>query len=195
MAFLRSVSAPENGPQILKDDIILRMPRPSDYSAWAELRAISREFLTPWEPAWTPDELSRSAFRMRLKHYFREMRDDNGYAFFLCRADANTLIGGITLSNVRRGVSQSCSIGYWVGAPYANQGYMTKGVSAVASFVFDNLRLHRLEAACLPTNVASIRVLEKVGFKREGLARRYLKINGYWQDHFLYALLDDDERC
>lgn len=194
MAFLKSVSASEGGPQIAKDDILLRMPRQADYVAWAELRAVSRDFLVPWEPAWAADELSRSAFRLRLKHYFREMREDSGYAFFLFRAHDSTLLGGVTLSNVRRGVSQSCSIGYWIGAPHANKGYMTKAVNAVASFVFDSLHLHRLEAACLPANVASIRVLEKVGFKREGLARRYLKINGYWQDHFLYALLDEDER-
>ncbi|MFP3921195.1 MAG: GNAT family N-acetyltransferase [Dichotomicrobium sp.] len=194
MAFLRSPPIPENGPQIEWEGLLLRMPRLGDYHAWAELRAMSREHLEPWEPAWTPDELSRGAYRMRLKHYMREMRENSGYAFFMFKADDNTLLGGATLSNIRRGVSQSCSIGYWVGAPYAGQGVMTKGVRAIAAFVFDSLYLHRLEAACLPTNVASIRVLEKVGFTREGLAREYLKINGRWQDHFLYALLKDDTR-
>ncbi len=195
MAFLRSVAPPEGGPHIHKGDILLRPPRLSDYTEWAALRGMSREHLVPWEPAWAPDELSRAAFRMRLKHYFREMREDSGYAFFLIRADDNTLLGGLTLSNIRRGASQSVSIGYWVGAPFAGQGIMTKGVRAIASFVFDTLQLHRLEAACLPKNVASIRVLEKAHFTREGLARNYLKINGYWQDHFLYALLKDDHRA
>jgi ribosomal-protein-alanine N-acetyltransferase len=194
MAFLRSPPTPDNGPELEWDDLMLRMPRPGDYYAWAELRARSRQHLEPWEPAWAPDELSRGAYRMRLKHYQREMRENSGYAFFMFKADDNTLFGGATLSNIRRGVSQSCSIGYWVGSPFAGQGVMTKGVRAIAAFVFDSLHLHRLEAACLPTNVASIRVLEKVGFTREGLAREYLKINGRWQDHFLYALLKDDPR-
>lgn len=194
MAFLRSPPTSENGPQIEREGLLLRMPRLGDYEAWAHLRAESRPHLEPWEPAWTPDELSRGAYRMRLKHYQREMRENIGYAFFVFKADDNTLLGGATLSNIRRGVSQSCSLGYWVGAPHAGQGVMTKGVRAIAGFVFDSLHLHRLEAACLPTNVASIRVLEKVGFTREGLARQYLKINGRWQDHFLYALLKDDPR-
>jgi [ribosomal protein S5]-alanine N-acetyltransferase len=194
MAFLRTPPLPETGPQIEWDGLILRIPRLSDYHPWAELRGCSRAHLEPWEPAWTPDELSRAAFRMRLKHYTREMRENSGYAFFMFKADDNTLLGGATLSNIRRGVSQSCSIGYWVGAPYAGQGIMTNGVRAIAAFVFDSLHLHRLEAACLPSNVASIRVLEKAGFTREGLAREYLKINGRWQDHFLYALLKDDPR-
>ena len=87
-------------------------------------------------------------------------------------------------------MTQSCTLGYWVGAKYAKQGYMTAAVRAVIPFVFDSLELHRLEAACLPSNTASIKLLEKTGFKREGLARRYLRINGVWQDHLLYALLD-----
>ena len=105
---------------------------------------------------------------------------------------AATLVGGLTLCNVRRGVTQSCTLGYWIGAPHAQKGYMTAAVRAVVPFVFDSLELHRLEAACLPANAASIKLLEKTGFKREGLARRYLRINGVWQDHLLYALLDTD---
>ncbi len=194
MAFLRSPPLSESSPQLEYDGLILRVPRLSDYHGWAQLRERSRAHLEPWEPAWTADELSRGAYRMRLKHYMREMQENSGYAFFMFKADDNALLGGATLSNIRRGVSQSCSIGYWVGAPHAGQGIMTRGVRAIAAFVFDSLCLHRLEAACLPTNKASIRVLEKAGFTREGLAREYLKINGRWQDHCLYALLSDDAR-
>lgn len=194
MAFLRSVSATESGPFLHGKNVYLRMPQVADYPAWSSLRSMSRGFLEPWEPAWTDDELSRPAFRRRLKHYYRDMRDDAGYAFFLFKAGDNSLLGGITLSNLRRGVSQTCSIGYWIGAPYARQGSMTNGVRPVIAFVFDSLRLHRLEAACVPSNEASARLLEKVGFKREGLARRYLKINGQWRDHLLYAVLEDDWR-
>jgi len=173
---------------------MLRTPQMADYPAWAELRTNSRDFLMPWEPLWAPDELSRASFRRRVRHYLRDLREDVGYALFIYDIDSAVLVGGLTLCNVRRGVTQSCTLGYWVGAKYANQGYMTAAVRAVVPFVFDSLELHRLEAACLPTNTASIRLLERTGFKREGLARRYLRINGVWQDHLLYALLDSDPR-
>jgi ribosomal-protein-alanine N-acetyltransferase len=182
----------ESRPQIEGDGVFLREPQLSDYAAWADLRASSRAFLEPWEPRWARDELTRDTFRRRIRYYYRDARQDLGYAFFLFRTSDSALIGGITLSNIRRGVSQSCSLGYWIGEPYARQGYMTKGVRAVAWFVFEVLRLHRLEAACLPENKASSALLTRTGFQYEGLARRYLKINGIWQDHWLFALLSDD---
>jgi len=163
-----------------------------DYVAWAEVRQRSRDHLVPWEPAWARDELTRPAFRRRVRHYQRELREDLGYAFFIFDDRDDALIGGLTLSNVRRGVTQAAALGYWLGAPYVRRGYMTESVSAVATFAFDKLRLHRLEAACLPHNAASIGVLERSGFLREGRARRYLKINGVWQDHLLFARLSDD---
>lgn len=192
MAFLRSNSATEAGLFLQGDGITLRPPQSLDYEAWAEVRNDSRDFLMPWEPAWSWDELSRSSFRRRIRYYLKDMREDTGYAFFLFRDEDGDLIGGLTLSNVRRGVTQSCSLGYWVGAPYVRQGYMTRGVRAIIPFVFETLRLHRLEAACLPNNTASIRLLEKTGFRKEGIARRYLRINGVWQDHLLYAILEDE---
>lgn len=195
MAFLRSVSAPESGPVVCGDRVHLRVPQIHDYVAWAELRAQSRDFLTPWEPTWTSNELSRLSFRRRLKHYARDLREDLGYAFLLFRNSDEALLGGVTLSNVRRGVTQACTLGYWIGAPHARQGYMSAGVKAAIPFVFDTLRLHRLEAACLPHNEASRRLLENTGFRNEGLARRYLKINGMWQDHLLFALVEDDPRA
>ena len=192
MALLRTASASDLGPVLESDRVVLRTPQMSDYPAWVELRAASREFLTPWEPLWSNDELSRASFRRRVRHYLRDLREDVGYALFIFSAASGALVGGLTLCNVRRGVTQSCTLGYWVGAKYAKQGYMTAAVRAVIPFVFDQLELHRLEAACLPTNAASIKLLEKTGFKREGLARRYLRINGVWQDHLLYARLDTD---
>jgi ribosomal-protein-alanine N-acetyltransferase len=194
MALLRAASASDLGPVLESGRVVLRTPQMSDYPAWAELRAASREFLTPWEPLWSSDELSRASFRRRVRHYLRDLREDVGYALFIFSATSGALVGGLTLCNVRRGVTQSCTLGYWVGAKYARQGYMTMAVRAVVPFVFDSLELHRLEAACLPTNTASIKLLEKTGFRHEGLARRYLRINGIWQDHLLYALLDSDTR-
>ena len=194
MALLRTASPSDLGPVIESDRVLLRTPQMSDYPAWAALRAASREFLTPWEPLWANDELSRASFRRRVRHYHRDLREDVGYALFVFTAPPGSLVGGLTLCNVRRGVTQACTLGYWVGAAFAHQGYMTAAVRAVIPFVFDSLELHRLEAACLPTNTASIRLLERTGFKREGLARRYLRINGVWQDHLLYALLETDQR-
>lgn len=194
MAFLRSIPLNDAGPMIRGDRVWLRVPQMADYSEWAHLRGISEGFLRPWEPEWSQDELTRSAFRRRLRHYQRDIRDGVGYAFFLLRSSDNSLLGGATLTNARRGVSQSISIGYWVGAPYARQGYMTAALKALVPFVFENLGFHRLEAACLPNNAASRGLLEKCGFDHEGLARKYLKINGNWQDHLLYAAIDDHLR-
>ena len=137
----------------------------------------------------------RSAFRRRLRQYQRELREDQGYAFLIFRSADATLLGGLSISNVRRGVAQAASIGYWIGVPHIRRGHMSDAVKACLPFAFDTLGLHRLEAACLPHNVPSQRVLEKAGFKREGMARRYLKINGVWQDHDLFALLQDDARA
>ena len=192
MALLRTASPSDFGPIIESERVMLRTPQMSDYPAWAELRASSREFLVPWEPRWAMDELTRASFRRRVRHYQRDLREDIGYALFIYSVATGGLVGGVTLCNVRRGVTQSCTLGYWIGAQYAQQGYMTAAVRAVVPYVFDSLDLHRLEAACLPTNTASMRLLEKTGFMREGLARRYLRINGGWQDHMLYALLDSD---
>ncbi|MGE0629658.1 MAG: GNAT family N-acetyltransferase [Hyphomicrobiaceae bacterium] len=192
MAFLKTGLGTELNPPIRGHGVWLRQPLAIDYVPWAELRAMSREHLRPWEPQWARDELTRSAYRRRLRHYAREAREGVGYAYFIFRADDERLLGGLTLSNVRRGVSQSASLGYWLGEPYVRRGYMSAAVEAIARFGFEDLDLHRIEAACLPVNEASIRVLERCGFRREGLARRYLKINGEWQDHLLYARLDED---
>ena len=194
MAFLRSVPLNEQGPVIRGDRVMLRIPQMADYPEWANLRGTSENFLKPWEPEWSADELTRSAFRRRLRYYQRDIKDGTGYAFFLFRNDDNKLIGGVTLTNARRGVSQSISIGYWIGAPYSRQGNMTTALRSLLPFVFGTLGFHRLEAACLPSNVASRGLLEKCGFEHEGFARKYLKINGLWQDHLLFAAIDDGLR-
>jgi ribosomal-protein-alanine N-acetyltransferase len=192
MAFFRSIQLSETHPIVQGDGVFLRAPQMADFNAWSSLRERSRDFLVPWEPTWPEDDLTRSSFRRRLRRYSEDTRCDQAYAFLLFRRDDNALLGGITLTNVRRGVAQAGSMGYWVGAPFASQGYMRRGVSALVPFAFDVLRLHRIEAACIPTNQPSIRLLERSGFKREGYAREYLCINGLWQDHLLYARLRSD---
>jgi ribosomal-protein-alanine N-acetyltransferase len=192
MAFFRTVSMSDMMPAISGERIVLRVPQASDFAEWAALRAASREFLTPWEPTWPADDLTRTSFRRRIKRYSEDQRSDLAYAFFVLRKSDNVLVGGLTLANIRRGCAQAGSLGYWMGAPYARQGYMTAAVSAVIPFAFGTLRLHRVEAACIPGNMASVKLLEKTGFKREGIARQYLCIDGIWQDHLLYARLKDD---
>ncbi|HUS96161.1 MAG TPA: GNAT family protein [Hyphomicrobiaceae bacterium] len=194
MAFLRTSFAQDIVPIVRGGALYLRPPMTSDYSDWAELRAASREHLKPFEPTWPRDDLTRGAFRRRIRHYQKELRDDLGVSFFIFRQDDDALIGGVTLSNIRRGVTQAVSLGYWTGRPFVRQGHMTRAVSLVVGFAFDDLRLHRIEAACLPNNAASVRVLERNGFQREGIARRYLRINGEWQDHLQFALLWEDAR-
>lgn len=192
MAFFRTVSLSEPAPAITGAGVLLRSPQSSDFAEWATLREASRGFLTPWEPIWPADDLTRGAFRRRLKRYSEDQRNDLAYAFLIFRAQDNAMVGGLTLANIRRGVAQTGSVGYWVGAPFARKGYMTAAVRALIPYCFGTLRLHRLEAACIPGNTPSVSLLEKTGFQREGYARGYLCINGIWQDHFLYARVADD---
>ncbi|HTZ03600.1 MAG TPA: GNAT family protein [Xanthobacteraceae bacterium] len=195
MAFFRTINFSEPLPSIDGDGVTLRTPQMTDFEEWAALREASRDFLTPWEPTWPDDDLTRSAFRRRLKRYAEDLRSDQGYPFLIARHSDGALVGGLTLANIRRGVAQAGSLGYWMGLSHIRQGYMTAAVRAVIPFAFASLRLHRLEAACIPTNVASIRLLEKTGFLREGYAREYLCIDGIWQDHLLYARLKDTPKA
>lgn len=170
----------------------LRPPQARDYETWAGLREESRAFLTPWEPSWPEDDLTRAAYRRRLRRYEGDRERDEAQCFFLFRAADDALLGGLTLSNIRRGVAQAATLGYWMGAPHAGRGWMTRAVAAACRHGFQTMRLHRVEAACLRSNVASRALLERNRFRLEGAARAYLKIDGNWTDHLLYARLEDD---
>ena len=195
MAFMRGLTFPGGqAPVIRGRDVYLRYPRVADYAAWSRLRDESREFLIPWEPIWASDELSKGGFRRRLKRYHHDARQDMAYAFFAFRASDDALVGGVTLSNVRRGVVQCCALGYWVGERHARRGHTLDAVQAMIPFIFTTLGLHRIEAACLPENGPSRGLLAKAGFREEGRALRFLQINGEWRDHILFALLEDEVR-
>jgi ribosomal-protein-alanine N-acetyltransferase len=181
-------------PVLAGPRVKLRLPRKGDYRQWADLRRESRAFLTPWEPRWTSDELDRGAWRERLRRYRHEFSTGASVPFLIFDNETGALVGGITLSNIRYGVAQTASIGYWVGEKHAGKGLMVEALLLVVDHAFDRLRLHRLEAACIPDNNRSVRVLEKAGFAREGLLRSYLKINGIWQDHVLYARVADSQQ-
>ena len=191
--FLRGMIFPGGREPLLKGDgVYLRYPRAGDFAAWTTLRGQNRDFLSPWEPTWPDDELSRGAYRRRLRRYNSEIRTDAAYPFFVFRQSDDVLLGGCTLSSVRRGVCQSASLGYWVGRQFSRQGYMSAALRALAPFAFETLGLHRIEAACIPSNEPSRLLLQRLGFQEEGRAREYLQINGEWQDHILYALLASD---
>jgi len=192
MSLFRSVSRFDTPPDVDGAGVFLRAPQMADFSEWASLREQSCAFLAPWEPEWPADDLTRGAFRNRLRRYANEIQEDSGYSFLIFRASDHALLGGVTLSNVRRGVAQSANLGYWIGVQHARQGYMSAAVAALVPFAHGQLRLRRIEAACLPENAVSVRLLEKLGFRREGYARQYLCIAGKWQDHLLYARLSSD---
>lgn len=191
MALFRIGSFSESSTFIRGEGVFLRPAEPRDYDEWSRLREASRSFLTPWEPIWPADDLTRSAYRRRLRANAEEMDRDEAYPFLIFRDD-EALVGGLTIGQVRRGVSQTGTLGYWMGERFAGRGYMSRAVRAASQFSFGTLRLHRLEAACLPHNDASVRVLASTGFRREGFARSYLRINGLWQDHILFALIETD---
>jgi len=182
--------ARDETPVLMGPRVTLRAPRPSDYTAWRDLRRLSREFLKPFEPRWSESDLTQRVFASRLKRGREEARAGTDYSFFVfIREDGQEqLAGGITLSNIRRRAAQFVNLGYWMGQPYAGKGLMTEAVGLVVPFCFESLGLHRIHAAFLPDNIASRRVLEKNGFREEGFAEHYLQIDGKWADHVLFGL-------
>ncbi|HQU69486.1 MAG TPA: GNAT family protein [Albidovulum sp.] len=172
----------------------LRLPQHSDFRAWAALRSDSREFLMPWEPVWSADHLSRKSFTNRVYWAGRAYSAGTAMPLFLIRRTDDMLLGAVTVDNIRRGPAQAATVGYWIGAPFARSGYMSEALRAVIHHCFTTLDLSRLESACLPENAASRGVLEKCGYKYEGVAQSYLQINGRWRNHVLYANLRGDRR-
>jgi ribosomal-protein-alanine N-acetyltransferase len=174
--------------------LTLRLPRHADFRPWTALRETSRAFLTPWEPTWATDHLTRKSFTGRVYWAQRALTQGSAVPLFILDRQDETLLGAITLDNIRRGPAQSATLGYWIGQPHARQGYMREAIEAVVHYAFRGQDLSRVEAACLPENVASRGVLEKAGFKYEGVAQSYLQINGRWRNHVLYAHLRHDRR-
>ncbi len=181
-------------PTVETARLLLRLPEMSDHTDWARLRRDGEGFLRDWEPSWSIDHFSRKAFRNRVYWAYRAREENRALPLFLVRREDDRLLGAITLDNIRRGPAQSASVGYWIGPEFARQGYMTEALAAVIEHAFGPLDLSRVEAACLAENVASRALLDRAGFRHEGVAQSYLQINGRWRDHELYALLRADRR-
>ena len=183
------LTRPDPTPMLVGRRVIMRAPGLRDYRQWSALRRDSRDFLKPFEPRWTEADLARSAYLARLRRGREEALAGTDFTFLIFLGGRESrLVGGLTLSNIRRRAAQSVTLGYWMGQPFAGQGLMTEAVSLVVPFVFETLLLHRVHAAFLPDNIASRRVLERNGFVQEGFAERYLQIDGRWADHVLVGL-------
>ncbi len=174
---------------IATGELYLRAPASSDFEQWIKLRSESKDFLKPWEPLWPDDDLTRIGFRRRLKSYNLQRQNGSARTYFLYKRENDQLIGGISLTRISYGITRSAMLGYWMGAPYAGQGYMRKTVPALLNFAFKELKLNRIEAACIPRNTTSINLLRNCGFVEEGYAREYLEINDKREDHILFAIL------
>ncbi len=172
----------------------LRPPKMADHLHWVRLRQSSAVFLEAWEPVRSDDQFSRRAFRNRVYWATRSIEQGRAVPFFLERRSDGALLGAITLDNIRRGPAQAATVGYWIGAAHAREGFMSEALRAVVHFAFTELDLSRVEAACLPENKPSRGLLEGSGFKYEGVAQSYLQIAGRWRTHVLYANLRNDRR-
>ena len=186
--------APRRRFRLETDRLVLRLPEHADYRVWAALREASAAFLTPWEPTWSADHLTRRNFTGRVQWARRGQAQGTSLPLFLVRLADSQLMGAITLDNIRRGPAQAATVGYWIGQQFAGQGHMREALGALVQHAFSTLDLSRIEAACLPKNLASRAVLEKTGFSYEGHARSYLQINGRWRNHVLYSNLRGDRR-
>ena len=192
MSFLNAYSLKKNQFEITSQKVTLRPPQYSDWKAWADERKKNKLYLQPWEPLWSINELERSSFVKRVRMFERLSHNDQAYSFLIYKSDNEDFIGEVNISNVQRGIIQSCTIGYWIAKDCEGKGMMSESLELVKEFIFNELKLHRIEAACLPHNMPSLKVLLKNGFIKEGTARKLLKINDKWQDHTVLSFILDD---
>ena len=172
-------------------NVFLRPPEYKDWQEWSQLRKENMSYLKPWEPTWNIHELERSHFVKRVRFFEKLSINDEAYSFLIFEKPNFQLIGEININNIQRGVVQSCSIGYWISENKMGLGLMREAISLIKKFSFDELELHRIEAACLEKNQRSLNTLKKNHFNIEGFAKKYLKINGKWQDHVLLSCINE----
>lgn len=176
--------------RLTSERLVLRAPRTADV---AELRRVLRknhEHLAPWNPLPRPgeDPTTITAVSNLILRQRREWKDGRSYGFYLAARDTpDRIIGRVALNGVMRGAMHGAYLGYWMDADHLGAGLCTEGIRAVLDFAFGTAELHRIQAAIMPRNARSLRVIEKLGFRREGYAERYLQIAGTWEDHILFA--------
>lgn len=187
-------SRSRSGPVLVGRRVTLRPLRATDFEDWREVRRRNVDWLTRWEPSRTPgapDPVEdRAAFAARCGARDRERQLSTGYGFGVFVGDR--LVGEMNLNAIQRGPFQSCYVGYWIDEAMAGNGYTPEALAAVLRFAFGDLGLHRVQVAIVPRNTASRRVVEKLGIRDEGIARRYLEINGRWEDHIRYAMTAEE---
>jgi ribosomal-protein-alanine N-acetyltransferase len=183
-----------DAPELRTRRLVLRPLVNSDYAAWAEVRTRNEDWLVPWEPAATPGRpdvvQDPRAFASRCGARAREQQLGTAYAFGIFVGGA--FAGEVNLSSIRRGPLQSGDIGYWIDQARAGNSYMSEAVAAVIRFGFEQVRLHRIEIDIIPRNHRSLRVVEKLGLRQEGLAERLVEINGVWEDHYRFAITSEE---
>ncbi len=188
-------TAPQEEPTVLRGARVhLRPLTPQDFPEWQAVRIRSHAWLTPWEPRQPPGSpdivRNRSAFASRCRARDRERQLGTGYGFGIFAG--RRLCGEINLNGVQRGPFQCAYVGYWIDEGCAGNGYVPEALVVLARFAFDDLVLHRLQVAIVPRNRPSRRVVEKLGLRCEGIAERYLEINGVWEDHLRYAITAEE---
>jgi [ribosomal protein S5]-alanine N-acetyltransferase len=182
------------GTRLYGRRVLLRPLVPPDFPSWSEIRRRNDRWLTPWEPHRPPGQPDpahdRDAFTVRCLARDRERQSGTGYAFGLFVDHA--LAGEVNLNNVVRGAMQSATVGYWIDQDRAGRSYVAEGVVVLGRHAFEALALHRLEVCIIPRNTNSRRVMEKLQFREEGVAERFLEINGTWEDHVRYAITAEE---
>jgi ribosomal-protein-alanine N-acetyltransferase len=182
--------APSLTTRLVTLRLVLRPPRTGDVTEIRRLMRANHEHLRPWNPAPPPGEDPSSITEVSktvLRHR-RDWKHGRGYVFMVAeREHPSMFIGKIALSGIMRGAMYGAHLGYWMAADTQGRGYVTEGIAAVLDFAFGPAALHRVQAAIMPRNARSLRVIEKLAFRREGYAERYLQIAGKWEDHVLFA--------
>jgi [ribosomal protein S5]-alanine N-acetyltransferase len=190
MALLRTTAPVE----LVGRRLVLRALEVNDFDQWTEVRTRGADWLRKWEPSipsgHADPSTDRRAFASRCAARDRERQLGTGYGFGMFYEGA--LCGEINLSSIQRGPFQSCYIGYWVDERHAGKGFTPEAVVMVMRFAFEELGLHRVQVAIIPRNAASRRVMSKLGIREEGVATRYLEINGVWEDHVRHAITAEE---
>ena len=190
--FARTITRRFPSQHIIASRIYIRSPKRKDWRTWVDLRRNSYDFLKEWEPFWSLADCTKSAYMRQLRMQKVKAINDQAYAFLCFDLEQDVLLGGINISNVQRGISQTANIGYWLGEEFTNQGYMNEAMIAILPFLFEQMKFNRVQAYTLPENKRSRNLLHKLNFREEGLIRKCMKINDIWRDHILYSKLAEE---